>query len=124
MTPEKCRYCGRSALHTADCPAALPAVIPPGVRAYWRSEARIYGGAMASTWHNRTLRTLDALDAVERERDAYKERAEKAERVVHAAGKGFARSQCGSCDAGLPMNCTCNEMDVALAALADTEAGE
>lgn len=38
-------------------------------------------------------------------------------RVVKAAEKGFARSQCGSCDAGLPMNCTCNEMDDALAAL-------
>jgi len=37
--------------------------------------------------------------------------------VVRAAEKGFARSQCGSCDAGLPMNCTCNEMDGALASL-------
>ena len=39
--------------------------------------------------------------------------------VADAARKGIGRSEaCGSCDAGLPMNCTCNEMDAALAALA------
>lgn len=37
--------------------------------------------------------------------------------VVQAAQEGHARSQCGSCDYGLAMGCTCNPMDTALSAL-------
>lgn len=37
--------------------------------------------------------------------------------VVECAEAGFAHSECGNCDAGLPMRCTCNEMDSALQGL-------
>jgi hypothetical protein len=39
--------------------------------------------------------------------------------VIDAAYQGHVRSICGSCEAGLPMGCTCTPMDTALARLSE-----
>lgn len=74
-------------------------------RARQRIADAYYGGVPEAVPMWLVSATLDAID--------YDSLVE----VVEAAKKGYARSQCGSCDAGLPMNCTCNPMDSALADL-------